>query len=540
VSGAGTPLLYNRDAERAVLGACLLGKLDIIAQSRAALAGTEFYLARHAMVWRAICSLADEGIAADPLAVAVRAKEIGERWNDAEDHLYLIELYEAAPLAFNLFHIGEIAKWARLRLVWETGTRMLQQAAAVADTGVDFDGRLEALLASAQTELADLSQASGSTTALARLRGELLDTEGLDTITEPAPLIEGLLYMNSLTWLQGKPGHAKSFLVLDWAGCIGTGQSWQGYRVRRGVVLYLIAEGVTGVKQRVRAWEASCGRPMSGVYFLPVAVQAGDEQRWAALCDLTAELQPGLVVLDTQARITVGMEENSSQDMGVFVDRIEQLRQASGGPSVVVVHHQGRDGEHLRGSSALDGAAETVVRVKKEDERVTVECVKQKNAEDFDAINLRLIPYEMSAILGLIEPGATVHIGTPAVRKMVSTWWSADESDWVSVSHIVDSGFAAKPTWTKHRKALLRAGVIEEEPDTKRPRYRLTNAARILIGLMGSQRAHGFKESPAIDTGLGLTGSPPLRGEPDEPVALWPETLEDPEPDNSGPEDDPP
>jgi hypothetical protein len=522
------PVLYNREAERAVLGACLLGRLDLVTRTRAALPPDPFYVARHAMIWRAICSLADQGIAADPLTVTIRLKEAGERW-DAETGLYLHELYDAAPLVHNPAHTAEITRWARLRLVWEAGTRMTQLAAGIADQGAP-DDRLNQLVTQTQSDLAEIGAGGGSGAALTRLRAELLDTKGLDTITEPQPLIEGLLYMNSLIWLQGKPGAAKSFLVLDWAGCVGTGQRWQGYAAHHGVVLYLIAEGVTGIKQRVRAWEASAGHAMDDVYFLPVAVQAGDEQRWAALCDLAAELRPALIVLDTQARITVGMEENSSQDMGVFVDRIEQLRQAGGGPAIVVVHHQGRDGEHLRGSSALDGAAETVVRVRKEDERVTVECVKQKNAVDFDPVDLRLIRWDFSAVLGLREPGSTVHIGSAAVKRMVSAWWSTDETEWVSFSHVIEAGHASKGTWSRAINPLVKAGVIEKEPDAKRPRYRLTHAAPALIGLTVPSPVPPSHETQAIDTGIGLTVSPPLRGETGETNALWPETEKEPRP----------
>src|SRR5437773_277256 len=154
---AGTPQLYNRDAERAVLGSCLLGRLDLVAKARAGLPPDAFYVARHATIWRTICSLADDGIPADGLMVDIRAKELGERWSDAEDRLYVLELAEQAPVAANPAHVSEVARWARLRRVWETGTRLAQQAASVAEVGADVGGRLEALLAQPQTQLADLS-----------------------------------------------------------------------------------------------------------------------------------------------------------------------------------------------------------------------------------------------------------------------------------------------------------------------------------------------------------------------------------------------
>jgi hypothetical protein len=92
---------------------------------------------------------------------------------------------------------------------------------------------------------------------VAKLRALLVDTDGLENIPEPDPLVPGVLYRDSLAWLYGEPGCGKSFVAVDVAGCVGTGQVWQGYGPAvKGDVIYLVAEGVTGIKQRVRAWEA--------------------------------------------------------------------------------------------------------------------------------------------------------------------------------------------------------------------------------------------------------------------------------------------
>ena len=103
---------------------------------------------------------------------------------------------------------------------------------------------------------------------LTALRNQLVDSAGLDSIPPPQPLVDGILYLDSLAWLHGKPGHGKSFVALDWAGCVATGAPWQGHEVTsRGTVVYLAAEGVAGVRQRVRAWEERTGIAMDGVRF---------------------------------------------------------------------------------------------------------------------------------------------------------------------------------------------------------------------------------------------------------------------------------
>lgn len=232
-------------------------------------------------------------------------------------------------------------------------------------------------------------------TPLDRLRAALVDTAGLDSLPDPVALVDGILYRDTLVWVVGPPGEGKSLFMIDVSGHVGTGQTWHDHPVRQGLVLYLIAEGLHGVKPRVRAWETSAGQPMAGVWFLPVAVQARGAD-WDTLCELAAELRPALVVLDTQARITVGLDENSAEDMGEFVAMADRLRRACGA-CLVIVHHTPRAGDNPRGSTALEGAADTVILVRKQDEMITVACRKQKDAPPFDEINMRIISSGTSA-----------------------------------------------------------------------------------------------------------------------------------------------
>ncbi|MBM0256357.1 AAA family ATPase [Micromonospora sp. 4G55] len=140
--------MYDRAAELAVLGACLLGKLDIVAQYREAMPGNPFYVVKHAEVWRHICSLADDGIPTDPVSVAERWRTKGARFVDPEDRVWLVELYSNAPLVHSLHHAQTVAKWAAARSVVEAGMRMQQLGEAA-----DLD-RVEQMLEQAKADLA--------------------------------------------------------------------------------------------------------------------------------------------------------------------------------------------------------------------------------------------------------------------------------------------------------------------------------------------------------------------------------------------------
>lgn len=303
-----------------------------------------------------------------------------------------------------------------------------------------------------------------------KLRAALIDTAGLDNIPEPERLISGLLHRNNTCWLVGKAGNGKSFVALDMAGCVGTGAVWRGHDVTEGDVLYVAAEGVSGIRRRVRAWEEHWGRKMTGVTWLPAAVQAALQEPWDALITIATELAPTMIVLDTQARITVGMEENSAQDMGVFVDKLERLRNATQA-CIVVVHHQGRSGDHARGSSAIDGAADTILTVTKDGDLITVKTTKQKNIEEGDDIALRLMPVAASAVLVLADGDTPA--GHSAAMKFAAKWWGVFGADWVSPTKVVNAEVASEATFYRHIRSLVDGGVAEKDSSRSRPVYRV-------------------------------------------------------------------
>ncbi|WP_262282134.1 helicase RepA family protein [Micromonospora sp. MA102] len=307
------------------------------------------------------------------------------------------------------------------------------------------------------------------------LRAALVDSAGLDDIPDPDPLIgDDILFLDSLVWMVGKPGCMKSFTALDIAGCVGTGEPWQTYPVRQGPVLYLVAEGIRGIKKRVRAWEASMAREMSNVVFLPLAVQSTNGAQWDAFVELVTMMKSALIVLDTQARISVGVEENSNTEMGRFVHQAERLRIASGA-CVLVVHHIGRNGDTGRGATVLDGAMSTIVKVTKNDDRVSLECTKNKDGTEWETITLRAVPTGESVVL-MPDDGARRRQSDVAARKWVRDWWAVHETELVSVSTLVKSNVVTETTFHRSKLDLIKSGVIVREGTGNSTRYRLCHA----------------------------------------------------------------
>lgn len=209
----------------------------------------------------------------------------------------------------------------------------------------------------------------------------IFDLDVLAQMPQPTPLVEGILYQNSLAWLGGAPGHGKSFLALDIAVSVGAGLPWHERAVARGPVLYIAAEGASGMAARA---EAACtargiaGAP--GVLFLPLALPVLDREAHSKLTGAVDRIEPVLIILDTQARMTVGAEENSAKEMGALVRALDALRMVNGA-CVLTLHHTPRNGSNLRGSTALEGAADTVLMAEKDGRVVSLTSVKQKSIE---------------------------------------------------------------------------------------------------------------------------------------------------------------
>ena len=139
----------------------------------------------------------------------------------------------------------------------------------------------------------------------------------------------------------------------------------------------------------------------NGFRLLPQAVnllRPEDADRLVATAREAAQgggLRPALVVVDTLARAMVGGDENSAQDMGLVLAAGVRI-QAALNCALLAVHHTGKDSERgMRGSSALFGAADTVLKVTRSDDRLAVLVEKQKDDEGGQTYRLRTSKLEL-------------------------------------------------------------------------------------------------------------------------------------------------
>jgi hypothetical protein len=99
----------------------------------------------------------------------------------------------------------------------------------------------------------------------------------------------------------------------------------------------------------------------------------------------------------TEDHLAAG-EENSNDDMGVFLNTVEGIARAVGA-ALSFVHHTGHQGEHGRGASAQLGALDWSYSVGRADGGpITLTCKKSKDSEEGRPKMFRLHKVELPIV----------------------------------------------------------------------------------------------------------------------------------------------
>jgi AAA domain len=226
------------------------------------------------------------------------------------------------------------------------------------------------------------------------LADRLLSRSALRDLPKPEPLIANVLDRGTTALLYGYWGTGKTFIGLDWGASVATGRDWQGRDTGRLRVLYVAAEGAFGIAQRLDAWETAWRNDIDdeALTVLPEPVNLTDPRDLAALVEVVREGGYGLVIIDTAARCMVGADENSARDIGLVVDALNRLRAATpeGRGVALAIHHTGKDGKTLRGSSAFEAGVDTVYQVTEDGGVIVLDRTKRKDGPKDDRHELRL------------------------------------------------------------------------------------------------------------------------------------------------------
>ena len=233
----------------------------------------------------------------------------------------------------------------------------------------------------------DVSEAAagGATVAGALKKPLRFEFQTLDAFAQQPPMswiIKKVMPRAALGLIFGPSTAGKTFFALDLAMHIAQGKEWCGNRVKRTGVAYICAEDPAGFGLRVKAYRAYHGLeqadiPMMVLGRIPNLLEKQDTK------DLVAGLRAipdlGVVFVDTFSKVTLGADENSSQDMGRALAHCEAIHRATGA-MVVLIAHPGKDAARgVRGWSGLVPLADMVLSVDRDLDYRAATLTKVKN-----------------------------------------------------------------------------------------------------------------------------------------------------------------
>lgn len=202
--------------------------------------------------------------------------------------------------------------------------------------------------------------------------------------------IKKLLPLGGLAVLFGAPGSGKTFIALELAMCIQRGADWRGHRVRQGNVVYIAAEGASGLALRIQAYDLYHGDGDDMLMMRHAPNMLDKEMVKKVLTAIHKVPDLALIVIDTLAQVTPGANENASEDMGKLIHHCNVLARKTGA-MVMLVHHSGKDANKgARGHSSLLGATDVMLEVVRDGDNRCLTVVKQKDGEDGGEFPFRL------------------------------------------------------------------------------------------------------------------------------------------------------
>lgn len=354
---------YNIDAERAVLGSCLLERETILVV-RNLVGADEFYLEKHALVYNAILACLDQRQPPDLVTVAQQLRQ-----RDSLDLVggvsFLTELLDL-PTAVHAEHYARIVRrTARQRRLIELGGQI---TAAAYDESRDPDELIE----EAEQRL-NLERSAAACPE--DWQGQIIDGRDLHAKTYPhRPMtIDGILPVGPAL-IHGLPKTKKSWFCLGVSYSVaGGGKALGQLQALKGEVLYIDLEMDEELgNERLKVLFPN-ERPPEGVKFVyswPTIEGGAFFRRLDSY--LQARPYTRLVVVDTLVRVFPDETKDGYRADARMIDPFVQFCRGRGITILMIYHSRklGGAGDPIlgaTGSTGITGSVDSVLELRNDE-----------------------------------------------------------------------------------------------------------------------------------------------------------------------------
>lgn len=181
--------------------------------------------------------------------------------------------------------------------------------------------------------------------------------------------------------LYARPAAGKSTYAAAIAAAVATKTPLGGKAVQRSPVVYVALERPGLVDDRVVAsatFSCNQARPDVAIVSAENCLNFGDhisKIEEAIIC-LTDQIgPPKILIIDTLARLCLGIDENDVARMQSVMSNLTRLADKHQ-LCIVIIHHEGKSGTSARGSSAILAAVDVAIRISVNRKQRTAMVVK--------------------------------------------------------------------------------------------------------------------------------------------------------------------
>jgi hypothetical protein len=209
-------------------------------------------------------------------------------------------------------------------------------------------------------------------------------------------IVKSLFSAGTVSIMFGEPGSKKTYAMLDAAVCIALGKYWLGFVTKQASVLIIDEEsGLRRMNRRLG--DVMRGHGASGdlpVYYFSLAGFSLNPNGPNGSMDMEMleatirETKAKFVLIDTLADVMQGADENSVKETQPIFMGLRKIAENTE-CAIVIIHHPNKDGSY-RGSSAILGALDGLIKVssKKESPNIDFKAEKSRDGEpaNFSAV----------------------------------------------------------------------------------------------------------------------------------------------------------
>ncbi len=212
--------------------------------------------------------------------------------------------------------------------------------------------------------------------------------------TECRHLVYNLIPRRGLVVVWGPPKCGKTFWIYDLKMHISRGLKYRGKDVVQGPVIYCMFEGQGGADTRAEAYRQEILKDEDPGQFFDVTLALDLIKDHPALIMAIkrelGEVKPVAITLDTLNRSLFG-SEGSDEDMAAYIRAAGAIIDALD-CAVIVIHHCGHNADRPRGHSALLGAEDAEIAVKRlaDDKTIAAEVIRMKDGPEGERITFTL------------------------------------------------------------------------------------------------------------------------------------------------------